>query len=276
MIRNILLTTMILGGILAGCSEDDLRTYDGTDSVYWGMKSGLSQTTTEYSDSTYFSFISVPDRRDTILSLKVELLGNVESYDRYFRVMVIPEKTNAPDVNYELEGIRFKIPADSIWGTVPLRLHYTKELLEKTYRICIKLLPGEDLDVAIEKKVLDKNKGRYVDLLQHTLLFDCQLKKPGRWLEEGELAFLGYFTPLKYLEMTKYFTLNDELWVNMEPGTLSAMAVYMASKVKKAYDSDPVTLKNSPKEADGKLMWFPINKANGQLPESLYYQPKKK
>lgn len=275
MVRKFFLMILIAGGLLTGCSEDSLDTYAGNDSVYWGIKRKLSNSAKEpeFCDSTYFSFISLPDRRDTVLQLNVELLGDVQDYDRYFKAVVVPDRTDAPGVNYELEGIRFKIPANEIRGYVPLRLHYTNDLLEKRYRVCLKLLAGEELSTILEKKVLDKKKEQYVDLLQHTVIFDCQLQKPRKWDEKGDL---GYFTALKYLEMSKYFTMNDEVWENMMAGTVMTMAVYMASKVKNAYDSDPVTLKNSPKEQDGSLMWFPINMNKKQLPADKCYVPQKK
>lgn len=273
MIRKLLLSIVIPGALLCGCSEDKLDTYGGIDSVYWGIEHILpgTQNTLEFSDSTYYSFISRPSRQDTILPLKVQLLGNIVPYNRYFRAVIVADKTTAPDVNFELEGIRFMIPADSIAGIVPLRLKYSNDLLEKSYRVCLQLLPGDDLDVNIQNKVINKDKEQYIDFLKHTVIFDCQLKKPARWDEKGEL---GYFTSLKYLEMTKYFTLDEQVWNSIMPGMVTNMAVYMASKLKKAYDSDPVTLKNSPKEIDGKLMWFPLNK--GAMRDELLYDPKKK
>ena len=70
---------------LLGCEEDQLSFYHGVDNIYFYQRNVPSGQV--YLDTTLFSF-AFADAADTLVHLSVRAQGEMQDYDRTFRVGV--------------------------------------------------------------------------------------------------------------------------------------------------------------------------------------------
>ena len=232
--KKILFIISILTVFIGGCSEDKLDTYAGRNSIYFEIpKPGSWGDFKELTDTTRFSFVDrVID--DTVLTIRVAVLGDVAHYDRYFQVHLLIEKTTGKNgVNFQMEKTEFIVPADSICGYVEVKLIRTADLLDTTYQIGFALDANEYFQLAIEQQMVNKENHKYVDLLHHYLLFNDHLDKPLRW-DFGNL--LGKWTPKKHLLINKLLDMDSKDWAAIMPGQLTAVGVYMRAYLQERID----------------------------------------
>lgn len=179
---------ILIFGILSvlfcwSCSEDKLDTYDGNNSIYFAVKNpyAISGESLPYTDTTVFSFVNfvVPD---TTLYLQVNTLGDVAPYARKFRAEIVWNETTAKAGQYfdELQD-EYTIPADSVWGVLPITLHRDKDLRDSVYVLTIRLVPNGDFQLALKEKVVDKVNEEFVDLLKHRIYFSDLVVEPLMW-----------------------------------------------------------------------------------------------
>lgn len=218
---------------MTGCSEDKLDIYNGRNSIYFEVPDPIRASAGELTDTTRFSFVDLAVE-DTLISIKVMVLGDIMGFDRYFKVGVIAEKTTAlSGVNFSIEGDEFVVPADSVCGYVRVRLLHSTDLLDTTYQIAFNLLPNDQFQLAVEKQVINKENNKYVDLLHHYLLFNDHLDKPLRWDFQ---SLLGKWTPKKHLLINKLLDMKANDWNTIMPGQLTAISVYMRTYLQERID----------------------------------------
>lgn len=246
--KRILLSVLTAAGLFS-CSEDKLDIYDGQDSVYFNVaREGRKQDSHDLADTTRFSFVDrVID--DTLISLRVSVLGNVVPQERKFYAEIIPESTTGKEgVDFKMEKTEFVVPADSVFGYVQVLLFRTSVLLDTSYQIGFRLKSSEDFSLALEKQVLNKENNKYVDLLNHYLVFSDHLDKPLRW-DSGNL--LGVWTVKKHLLINKLLDMDSEKWAAITPGKMSAISAYMRSYLQEHIDQG---IEFAIREDDGSFM----------------------
>lgn len=241
-----------LTAIVYSCSEKGLSTYEnGRNSIYFGIEDRdkmLDKYSKAFRDTTAFSFVDLVVE-DTLVSLKVMVLGDVVNRDRKFSMEIVDTMTTAKlAVNYELESNEFYIPADSTCGYLSVRLLRTRELLDTVYQIGFRLKENEEFDLALETQVINKLKDQYINLTTHVLTFTDQLEKPRYFMD----FVLGTYTVKKHLLINRLLDMNTAKWAAASPSLIMSIGTYM-----RAYLQDRIDEGNAIKEDDGSYMTVP-------------------
>lgn len=234
--KKIWITGLFLGMICWNCSEDKLDTYEGTNSVYFAVRNPYANANTSlpYTDTTVFSFVNynVPD---TTLYLQVNTLGDVATYERKFKVEVVKEETSALAGDfYDDLRTEYTIPADSVYGFVPVTLHRVEELRDAMYSLTLRLVPSGDFQLALKEKVVDKVNGEVVDLLKHKIYFSDLVQEPLMWkfgtLPNMEPDMGSVWSVDKYLLTNYLLDIVPTDWDSrntMQAGRRMGISVYM-------------------------------------------------
>lgn len=177
------------------CKENELDTYHENDGIYFARR-GASINSTSYADTTTFSFAFAPVP-DTVIHISVKGYGEVADHDRTFSVKV--EDGNAVEgVCYELLSDQMILRADSVYGSVPVRI-YREPTRDTTYNIHLRLLSNENFSTNLPIKI---NTRDTIDVTHHVLVFSDKLEQPRMWMG------LGYWSE------TKFYYLNAQMGIN--------------------------------------------------------------
>ncbi len=173
--NNLLILISSVFLIFVACSENERMEFsDENASIYFQLSEAAYQ---EYTDSLYFSFVSLT--KDTATAfMRAKIIGNTVPYNRYFNAKVIDSLTTAEtDVNYKLldEQGQFLVPADSICGYIPIEIYNTDILRDTVLKVTFQLQSSGDFQLGIETR------------LQAKLLITDRLFEPLTW------SFLRYF-----------------------------------------------------------------------------------
>ncbi len=164
----------IFTALFYSCSENDrLEFPDEQSAIYFQLSEEYGK---ENLDSLSYSFAFNDKVADTV-SLQVKIMGNTMPYDRFFKIELIDSLTTAmQEKHYEVLESQYRVPADSIYGQVPVVIYNTDPLLkDSTFRMTFRMLASEDYSLGSEERLLAK------------LLFTNQLIEPSTW------DFLQYF-----------------------------------------------------------------------------------
>lgn len=174
--------TALTALLFAGCNEEKIALYDGAQSyIYF---------TTDYTKIVRFSFISIPDKNETLIGIPVEIVGGVPNESLSYKVVVDTEKTTASSSNYEVP-------------TAPI---FSKGVVQDT--LYIKVINSADLatqekDIVIT--IIDSENylaGPSVNRTKTIRISDI-MAKPDWWDKDFEDAFLGEYSDKKYEEFIK-------------------------------------------------------------------------
>ena len=192
--KNILLI-FGLSLLLVNCSEDTLDTYHGNDGIYFAPS-----ILGKYIDSTSFSFAMVTVD-DTVVNMAVRLYGEVQDYDRPFRVK-LEEATGEEGVDYAPLEEEYTLPANKAEAAIPVRIfrHGTAK-----NKLVLRIVPNEYFTQALSLKVQDEDT---LDMTLKTLILTSKLTQPKNWYD---WAF-GYFSEAKYKLVNELGNMDPEVW----------------------------------------------------------------
>ncbi len=277
--KKIVVIGLFLSFICWNCSEDELDTYEGTNSIYFTVHNPYATSTESlpYTDSTVFSFINY-NISDTTLHLQVSTLGDVVPYERKFKVEVVEKETTARGGEFYDELLEeYLIPADSVSGVVPVTLHRIKELREERYSLTLRLVPSGDFQLALKEKVVDKVNGKTVDLLKHRIYFSDLIQEPLMWrygaVPGVEPEMGSVWSVDKYLLTNYLLNVTPTDWDNrntMQIGRRLGISVYMRNYLMDMIAKGTAVLDEA--EADGfmrvKGVVVPANYQGSKIPVS--------
>lgn len=158
----------IFTALFYSCSENDRIEFpDEESAIYFQLSEEYGKKDL---DSLSYSFAFNDKVADTV-SLQVKIMGNTMPHDRFFKIELIDSLTTAiQEKHYDVLESQYVIPADSIYGQVPVVIYNTDTLLkDSTFRMTFRLLESEDYSLGYENRLIAK------------LLFTNQLVEPGTW-----------------------------------------------------------------------------------------------
>lgn len=192
--RLILASLIVIGsGIIAfSCNDENYLIFDEN-------YSGIYFT----EDSIHYSFGILPlENRFYIQEIPVKIMGVPESRDRIFAVEILPsiENTNPREgIQYEMESSSLIIPADSIIGTIPLKLLRdglagSEEEGYTRYELRLRLIRNENFVPTLSDK--ENNI---------VITFDNSVEKPSWFDESLWISKCGEWHPLKLIKLMEFF-----------------------------------------------------------------------
>ncbi|MCK7558441.1 DUF4843 domain-containing protein [Chitinophaga sedimenti] len=142
------LTAFVLISLLLPSCKKEMMSYEGMEGVYFAARSGpyyASPQTWPYRPYTNVQFVSQPSSvTEVTIRIPIMITGPMKNYDRPFIVEVNPDSTTATEnVHYLPIGRTFIVPADSIFGYIPVTLKRTADMLTENKKLGLRLVANE-------------------------------------------------------------------------------------------------------------------------------------
>ena len=138
---------------------------------------------------------------DTVVNMAVRLYGEVQDYDRPFRVK-LEEATGEEGVDYAPLEEEYTLPANKAEAAIPVRIF--RHGMAKN-KLVLRIVPNEYFTQALSLKVQDEDT---LDMTLKTLIFTSKLTQPKNWYD---WAF-GYFSEAKYKLVNELGNMDPEVW----------------------------------------------------------------
>lgn len=176
---------ILVAALIISCSDDDLM-YD----VYQKRSIYFDRGNTD-SDTTFFSFVTVEeDSYD--YGTRVGVIGKPIGEPQRFVVAVVVDSTTARENEHYAIG-ELLIPADSVWGTLHIRLNRTGEMLERAFLLYLQFMENEYFRPAANNRFI-------------LSIADGEYTRPDWWKD----ADLGTFSSDLFKRiLEKYWELED-------------------------------------------------------------------
>lgn len=183
-VNNITGLLVLLLFFLTAC-EKDISSYNNDPRVYFFERNtDLTQSRITFKS---FSFLKLPAEvtKDTFL-IRVKIMGDAAPYDRIVRGQAIPDSTTAQaGKHYDfIDGI---IPADSIFGYLPVVLYRTADIADSSVTLNLAIAPTKDFKPGVTEDDV------------FTLSWSDNVVKPSNW--DGFIslsAYFGTYSTVKY------------------------------------------------------------------------------
>ena len=191
---------------VTSCSHDELELYSGVPAaVYiqqvqsydiYGNPLSYRQASAELSFSN-----TNPSITSAYISFNVRLAGEVVDYDRPYKIVVDPEKTDALEgVDYDLSENEFCIKAGKSSDQVRVKVLRNERLLTATYTVSFQLEPNENftLDINHYKNSSGWNvDGEECDATIYSVSFSEKYTAPNFW-KTYQASYFGDFSVKKF------------------------------------------------------------------------------
>lgn len=246
--KIVLLFTLL--GFLTAC-EKDIPSYSNDPRVYF-FERNTDLTATPITFKS-FTFLRLPldVTTDTFL-IKVKIMGEKASYDRVVRGKAIADSTTAKEgVHYDfIDGV---IPADSIYGYVPVVLYRTADIADSSVVLNLTLADTKDF----KQGVAESEK--------FTLSWSDNVVKPTNW--DGFIslsAYFGTYSTVKYrfiisITGVEQFPLQQSGRIPPAPGEYTASGMTdIKNMLKDALNAYNATHSPAMTDEFGQLVTFPL------------------
>lgn len=269
---RVLTGLLLLAFILPSAScKKEMMTYEGMEGIYFAVRSGpywASPESWAYRPYTNVEFVRYPaDIVEQDLRIKVMITGPLKDYDREFVVEINPDSTTAVENVHYLPFPRTSIvPADSLFGYIPITVKRTAEMLDKNIKLGLRLVRNKNFDLAFpDWKALpdvgQTNLGTDTafDATLHTININDLMVQPEVWrgsvvaATNKETGLWGAFTRKKLELMCE---LLDISYVDF--GSDETMSLVLSSVIAgelSRYLVDKFNAGTPVLEDDGRLMW---------------------
>ena len=175
MLRTDLFLFMALAAALS-CKKDAIDTYNGNDYI---------QFKKNYTDSSLFSFLALPNANEAVTPIAVELAGKPEKRERTYKVTVDKALSTATEAHFALPG-SFTLKPNSIIDTFWITVKKSPDLLVKPVRLVLRIESTDDL------------KQGQVEYSVAILNISNVVAKPDWWNSTVENNFLGDYSDKKF------------------------------------------------------------------------------
>lgn len=145
------------------CQKTELKTYNADANVYFDL-------TEQARDSIVYTFAYEMTRASDTLYIPVRLMGNRMGNQRHFQAYVEEDSSTArSNEHYEALSAEYPLEADQGTGYVPLIIHNTRDLEEKSVSLILKLKASPDFGIDDPR------------LIRTYIILSAQLEKPNWW-----------------------------------------------------------------------------------------------
>ncbi len=175
--------------LVLSCKKDDIMTYEGGTYI---------QFVRNYSDSSLFSFLGMPDEDEATVAIPVQMSGMPVDKDRTYKISVVPQLTTATTANYTIPE-SFTLRANKVVDTGWITVKKTADLSVKPVKLVMKLERTDDFEVG------------QTDHSAIILYISNVVARPDWWDGNVEGRFLGSYSDKKlllFIEITGRSELN--------------------------------------------------------------------
>ncbi|MDE6451865.1 MAG: DUF4843 domain-containing protein, partial [Odoribacter sp.] len=174
--------------------DSEMMDYEGKDGVYFMMQtppqSGWGDRERwEYVDTTRVNFASVPGS-DTVLPIRVRVMGNVTDYNRQVSVRIVSQESTAKEgEDYEAFEQNPLIFAHERETEIPCRIIKTEKLLKEKLTLSLVLELQENADFVLPLPWWQPFGDIYgsrtdsINVIRHVILINNEVRIPGWWPE---------------------------------------------------------------------------------------------
>ena len=231
------------GAFLLFACEKNIPTFSGDKAVYFSNTSDSSKITFAY---------DFPDRKDSIISVRVNIMGPVSDADRAFDLYIIDSLTTAKkDTTYKLLTDPVVVKAGQAFTNLRFKLYRTPDMTTKTYAINMVLRPNDNFTTNYAWEWLVLSKKTTKQLLNYTITVDDIFAKPKVWFD----SYHGTFSRAKVYAMTNFFGLSLIQWtITSGTGAISATTWITYTRVFQRYLNEERARGNEIMDEDGKPM----------------------
>ena len=240
--------------------ESEMMGYEGKDGVYFMMQvppqSGYGDTELwEYVDTTRVNFSSMRGE-DTILPIRVRVMGNVMDYNRRVSFKVVTnESTAKAGEDYETFDLSPVMPANERQVEVPCRIMKTEKLAKDTLTVALVLELEENADFALPLSWWQPFGNIYgsrkdsVSVTRHVILISNEVRKPGWW----PVYYWGNWSVKKFELMSELFSMtwDDFNQLNGGDGTRAQIMGQRLDKYLKEKEKDGQTIYEDERDENG-------------------------
>jgi len=193
--------------VLTACSEDEIKTYDAKDFIYYSNR--YVNQTVYWDTMTTFNFFFTPGLMDTLIQIEVTSGGIVPDRDRVFLVDVQATGGAVSGVDYEVDEQQI-MPAGSNTGYVKVKLNKTDKLEGNTYSLKVNLKENENF--GLDLPVVYHN-GDTIQRTSWKIDYLAELAEPPFYATlRGR--YLGYWSILKFNTMNELLGLTIDDWTD--------------------------------------------------------------
>lgn len=269
---RIICYSLLLALVLPSAScKKEMMGYEGMEGVYFAVQSGpywAAPSSWAYRPYTNIEFVKYPNNvNEASASLKVMITGPVKNYDRPFRVEINPDSTTAQaGVHYLPFGETFIIPADSIYGYIPVTLKRTPDMLVENKKLVLRLVANEHFGLAFpDWKAIPGHAATNIgadtafNATLHTININDLMVQPAVWrgsvvaATNKETGSWGAFTRKKMELMCQLFNLKYEDFSS--EATMTFVLTNLIASEMTRYLVNQFNAGTPVKEDDGRLMW---------------------
>lgn len=262
--RGLLFMVVLVAGLfcMEGCSKTGLDTYNISEcDIYFGMENMNKGKKQVFVDTTTFSFGDYKDLPDTVVLIRVNALGGVSAQPRMFEFEVVDSLTTAIEGSYyTLDGNTGVIPANATCGYISVHLYYQENMKDRAmWYLTLQLKPGTDFTLNLKQEYVDKENGKYVELLRHWIGISSRIQKPASWFRVE--AFFLDFTGDKYNLINEVCHLTRNDWDSMQSYIAEAYWVAVRNHLQVNIDAGtPIMERN---ERTGKMQIMKVKGLTG-------------
>lgn len=204
-----------LAAVLAGfssCSENEIETYSGTESIYFTYveygPDAFNTISSKPFDSLEVSFAyEAPEILEMSMKIPVAVQGQLADVDRTYKVGVTNESTAQQGVHYLLEQEQV-IHANQRLDSLEITLLRTEEMKTDTITLTLELLPSDDFEVLMKDEVVNKITGEVREFNKFDLHITDILNQPRYWFAH----YLGDFSAKKLFLMCDLLDLDPNMF----------------------------------------------------------------
>lgn len=210
---------VLAGSFLFGC-KTEMMDYEGKPGVYFANQQafvggGGDSTSWPYSPITEVPFITTTSN-DSLVKIKVKLLGNLVNKDRTFKMVVVDSGTTAIlGTDYDLPEQNHILKANEASANVYVKVYRAPSLKDTTRKLMFTLVETTDFELPIDTWYPAPGQYGYspkpgapvqnISVVRHTILLsDVITNQPTGWFG----GFYGDFSKAKYQFLADYFELT--------------------------------------------------------------------
>lgn len=212
-----LLTVLAIAATLFACKEDEIKTYDGREFIYFGSNR-YDNGQIYWPDSTMYNFFFLPVP-DTTIRIPVFCGGTVADVDREF-AFDVEVLAGTPGADFIIPGQHI-MPAGSSVGYIPVKLINTEALEGNKFGVKLTLKANENFATNM-LEIYENSLRDTIDRLTYKVEWDLKVSQPAGWavvsVRTAPHGPIGPFTLAKYTLLTNRYEIKPSQWAN--PATL--------------------------------------------------------
>ncbi|SFC96084.1 DUF4843 domain-containing protein [Flavobacterium phragmitis] len=254
--KKILIISVVLLSFLGftSCNQEEIKTYDNTDNIYFSAAIFPLVKNGPLIDSTGVSFAfdnTAIQKKVYLIPLRVQ--GKLSDVDRTVKCTIDQSSTAN-------EGTHFSLPKNIIIrarkevDTIAVTMYRTPDLKLKNVTLVLNLEENEFFTTKMQTKVINTLTQKTMNLTRFKLTFGDLLSQPQGW----PVGFLGVFTAKKLFLMCDLLQLEPSMF-DQKIGALglSTAEVRYYGSFMKRYLADQKASGNTIYEDNGTEMTFP-------------------